>query len=655
MNTAADITDIVQAKIAVDRSEKELYNMILQAPVAMCILSGPEHVVTVANERMIELWGKPAEQVMHKPIFEGLPDARSQGLEELLADVYKTGKPFRAHEQPVSLVRNGQPEVVYQNFVYEPYRDFSNQVVGVIATTNDVTEQVLSRQLLEQSYEEQQTVSEELAAGNEELAAMNEELTTINEDLIEAQEELVRSEQLFKSIALNIPDSVVIVVDKDQKFLAIEGDLMQKLGYNSNDFVGKHPKDVTPPEQYEASRELYERVLAGERFSVERKAATGEDFMVHLVPLKNAAGEVYAGMLLALDITRIKSAELESAKLAAIVHSSNDAIISKTLDGIISSWNNSAERIFGHTEAEMIGQSIYKLIPEARTGEEPAIIERIKRGERVEHFETQRVRKDKTMIDVSLSISPITDPQGNIVGVSKIARDISEKKLEETRKNDFIAMVSHELKTPLTSLTAFMQVLNLKLKASSDSSLTGLTEKSITQAKKMAVMINGFLNISRLESGQLVLEKRQFEIGSLINEVITETQLVTPGLNIEFRKGEELVVLADQDKINSVISNLIGNAIKYSDRSSGIILEYQRVGDSVQVSVQDQGIGIGDQDIDRLFGRYYRVDSAKTKHISGFGIGLYLSSEIVKRHGGNIWAESKLGEGSTFYFTIPLA
>jgi PAS domain S-box-containing protein len=652
MNTAANITDLVQAKLAVDRSEKELYNLILQSPVAMCVLKGPEHVVTVANEMMISLWGKPAHEVMQKPIFDGLPEVRAQKVEQLLNDVYQTGESYRAYEQPVSLVRNGTEEVVYQNFIYEAHRDFSGKIIGVIATTIDVTEQVTSRKLLENSYQEQQGISEELAASNEELASTIEELTTINEDLTEAQERLYRSEKLFKSIALNIPDSLVIVIDKAQRLLTLEGDLVDKLGYSGQDIKDKQLSELSG-EGYGLFRGLDERVLAGERASVERQNAAAEDFIIHLVPLKDDQNEIYAGLLIALDITRIKRAELQSAKLAAIVHTSNDAIVSKSLDGVISSWNKSAERIFGFTEEEMVGASILKLIPPDRQDEEPLIIARIKAGERVEHFETKRMRMDGSMIDVSLSISPIRDSRGNIIGVSKIARDISEKKLEEIRKNDFIGMVSHELKTPLTSLTALIQVLNMKLKAADDPFVTGASEKATVQVKKMAKMINGFLNVSRLESGQLLIEKRKFEMRALIKELIGESQLVFPGSNIRFEAGEEISLNADSDKIGSVISNLIGNAIKYSDRGSPVTVSCNRQGGNVQVSVRDEGIGIDKEHTEKLFERYFRVETTDTRHISGFGIGLYVSSEVIRRHGGRIWVESEPGKGSTFHFTLP--
>jgi PAS domain S-box-containing protein len=469
-----------------------------------------------------------------------------------------------------------------------------------------------------------------------------------------AQEALVRSEKLFKSIALNIPGSMVIVIDKEHRYVTIEGEIMQKLGYDSLNYTGKHPLEVGSIERYEASRHLYERVLAGEKFSVERKGTNGEYYMVHLVPLKNEQDEVERALIIALDITNIKEAEEKSAKLAAIIESSDDAIVSKTFESVITSWNNSAKRIFGYTAEEIIGETIYKIIPPDRQDEEPMILSRLKTGERVEHFETKRLTKDGRLIDVSVTVSPIKDKQGNIIGLSKIARDITERKKDETRKNDFIGMVSHELKTPLTSLAAILQVAHAKLKNSEDPFLSGAMHKANIQVKRMSGMINGFLNISRLESGKILIEKSRFDIEKVIREVIDEINLTISSHSIHFMPCHAGEVYADPDKISSVISNLISNAIKYSPRGKQVDVKCELVEDKVIVSVRDEGMGIKPQDAEKIFDRYYRVESNHTRHISGFGIGLYLSAEIIKRHGGEIWVESESGKGSTFIFSIPL-
>jgi|GEM_PF-563680 len=522
---------------------------------------------------------------------------------------------------------------------------------------------------LADSEEETATLNEELTATNEELAATNEELQATNEELAESQfklqqtvdqltvtkNQVEKSERLFVTIAKNIPGSLILVMNHEQKLLAAEGDLMDRLGFRERQLVGKYLYEVAPNDRYAATKPFYDRMLAGEQFRMERKGADGADYQVDFVPLYTEQNEVYAGMVIAQDITDLKRAEERSAKLAAIVESSDDAIIGKTLEGIITSWNRGAEQMFGYDETEMVGASIFKLIPEDRQDEEPVILGRLSRGEKVEHYETKRKTSDGRLIDVSLTMSPIRDTAGLVTGVSKIARDISEQKRDEQRKNDFIGMASHELKTPLTSLSALIQVLNLKLRSNEDPFVPSALEKSLNQVKKMTGMINGFLNISRLESGKLQIDKHPMELNTLIGEMIDEARLTITSHTIVFEPTDRLIVNADKDKVGSVISNLLSNAVKYSPRGKIIIVTAGLVDDAIQVSVTDEGMGIKPQDISRLFDRYYRVSSEHTRNISGFGIGLYLSAEIIERHGGRIWVESEKGLGSTFYFTLPVA
>lgn len=246
------------------------------------------------------------------------------------------------------------------------------------------------------------------------------------------------------------------------------------------------------------------------------------------------------------------------------------------------------------------------------------------------------------------------DADGKMIEYSGMLMDITERKLDDLRKNDFIGMVSHELKTPLTSMSAYSQMLYAKAQKDGDMFAANALDKVNKQVKRMTTMINGFLNVSRLEAGKISVNKHTFRLDKLIDEMIAEAALIATAHTITVDACEAVTLYADEDKIGSVISNLLSNAIKYSPKGNLIQVKCHLNGNKVQVSVRDEGMGIKPWDMGQLFDRYYRVETKHTAHISGFGIGLYLSAEIIKRHGGHIWAESESGKGSTFYFELPL-
>ena len=646
---------------------EDLYQIVQTAPMGVCILDAATLTCEIVNQIFLEIAGKPYDAIAGKFYWDSFAEVRAL-YEPALNNVVATGNAYTASDVEMVLIRHGKPETIFVSFVYAPVKNNEGKLTKVAVWVLENTREVLARQKADENAEEVQAMNEQMAVINEDLrtsnedlanaveeqAATNEKLASTNDDLTRTRDELQRSENLFRSIAVNIPNSVVIVIDREHRYVIVEGDLMDKMGYARKDYEGKHPTEIGQTERYLASKHLYDRMIAGEKFNIERIAATGEHYLVHFVPLRNNNGDVEAGLVMAIDVTEIKLAEEKSAKLAAIVQSSDDAIISKTLESVITSWNDSAERIFGYKADEIIGETIYKLIPPDRQEEEPNILARLKRGERVEHFETKRITKEGGLIDVSLTISPVKDPQGNIIGLSKIARDITERKLDEGRKNDFIGMVSHELKTPLTSLHALIQVANAKLKNNDDKYLANAMEKANMQVKRMARMINGFLNVSRLEAGKIIVEKQPFDVGQLISEILEETRFTVSTHTVSLTGAGPAVINADRDKISSVLSNLVSNAIKYSPAGSTVHVDYKVTGDVISVCVKDQGMGIPPQDLDKIFERYYRVEASQMQHISGFGIGLYLSAEIIKRHHGKIWAESTQGQGSVFWFSLPV-
>ncbi|RFZ89898.1 response regulator [Mucilaginibacter conchicola] len=246
------------------------------------------------------------------------------------------------------------------------------------------------------------------------------------------------------------------------------------------------------------------------------------------------------------------------------------------------------------------------------------------------------------------------DKDGEVAGVIGTILDITESKEDSQRKDDFIGMVSHELKTPLTSLSGYSQLLQMHASKKGDDFAKEKLEKVSAQIRKMNKLISGFLSVSRFDAGKIHLSKETFELAGLITEMIEDAVSTTGTHNIVFEPQMEIMLTADRDKIGSVVFNLLSNAIKYSPKAKQVQIYTTLLDGSVTISIKDEGMGIKAEEQEKLFDRYYRVESNQMQHISGFGIGLYLSAEIVKRHGGNIKVVSELGVGSIFKVLLPL-
>ena len=263
-------------------------------------------------------------------------------------------------------------------------------------------------------------------------------------------------------------------------------------------------------------------------------------------------------------------------------------------------------------------------------------------------FHDQKIRWVRALGNTSLQ-------PGDFLAFTGVIMDITNQNKDEQRKNDFLGMVSHELKTPLTVLMGYGQMLNARAKNDNDVFAVGALDKMDTQVKKMTGMINGFLDKASMESGNFHLQYTEFDLKELVNEIIAEVRLTVNTHIVNIGRCDAVKVFADRDKIGNVISNLLGNAIKYSPNGKYIEVNCATENDRVQLSVKDEGVGIGQNDVKPLFERYNRIKTEHTEKIAGFGIGLYLCAEIVHGHKGNIWVESELGKGSTFYVELPVA
>jgi PAS domain S-box-containing protein len=353
------------------------------------------------------------------------------------------------------------------------------------------------------------------------------------------------------------------------------------------------------------------------------------------------------------DITERKQAEADLARYAAIVTSSDDAIVSKTLDGIITNWNAAAERMFGYTAAEAIGQPITLIIPPELHQEEVDILGKLRRGVRIQHYETVRVRKDGTKVAVSLSISPIKDSAGNILGAAKIARDITDRLELERRKDEFIGMASHELKTPITSLKGFTQLLSRMVAQQAIQEAVPLLTRMDAQVDRLTKLIDELLDVSKIQAGRVDYEEEPVDFAALLRETVELLQVSSPTHTLLIEGAHHAWVLGDKDHLRQMLTNLITNAVKYSPQATKVDLSLRVSHTTVTLRVRDYGVGIPKAYQKHIFGRFYRVPG-RQQAFSGLGLGLYITHEIVKRHGGEITLESEEGKGSTFIVSLPL-
>ena len=368
---------------------------------------------------------------------------------------------------------------------------------------------------------------------------------------------------------------------------------------------------------------------------------------------------------------------VQLARLAAIVASSDDAIVSKTLDGRIQSWNAGATRIFGYQESEVIGKPITIIIPPELHEEERRILDLVRRGERVDHFDTIRLTKDGRRIAISLTVSPVRDSKGTIVGASKVARDVSERKAAEQalreselrlraseqalrdadrRKDEFLALLAHELRNPLAPIR-YALAANKKEGRTPEQQKRAeeVIERQVTH---MSRLLDDLLDVSRITRGTLELKKSPTELTLVVGSAIETARPVLDSkrhtLALDLPK-QAVRLDADAVRLAQVFSNLLINAAKYTDPGGRIQLRAAQQGSELLVAISDNGIGISDEMKPRLFTLFSQAQSAIDRSEGGLGVGLSLVRGLVSLHGGTVEAASDgPGKGSVFTVQIPL-
>ena len=493
-------------------------------------------------------------------------------------------------------------------------------------------------------------------------------------------EDLWASEARFRMLVEQIP-AVIYTQANDERqtstyfspqFAALTGFPMDEIMDQPPD---EHWHQFLHPDDYDrVAAADAQSVATGEPFRSEYRLRRRDGSYVWVqdecAAVRDESGQIVAWQGVLLDITGRMQAEEAQARLAAIVESADDAIISSAFDGTITSWNGGAERLYGYPAAEMLGKPITLLLPAHL--DDPLLKERIAAvlsGASVEPFETVRQRRDGSQVNVAIALSPIRDRFGTVTGLSSITRDITARKqaaaalaaalaaAEEANqaKSHFLAMMSHELRTPLQAVLGYAEYLLADAGASfRDEQRVDLGY--IQQGgRRMLTLVNQLLDLSRIEAGRLDLDRKRVNLAAVVEQVRQDiAPLATQkALALRIELPETLPpVVGDAERLRQVLLNLAGNAVKFTERGSVLVAADATV-DGVAVAVRDTGIGIAPEDLPHVFEKFQQVDSSLARRHGGAGLGLAIAQKLTELMDGRITVESTPGAGTTFTLFLP--
>lgn len=496
-----------------------------------------------------------------------------------------------------------------------------------------------------------------------------------------AEERLRASENRYRTLVDASPDG--ILVNRGDRVVFANQAFAQMIGARDYaELLGRDPFEFLHPDYRGVVRERVAHLLeTGEpNPPLEQKFVRLDGKIIDIEGMSTLydTAEGRAVQLLVRDITARKQASLAQARLAAIVESSEDAIVGKNLSGTILTWNAAAARMFGYTAEEIVGRSILTIIPPELAHEEAGILSKLGRGERIENFETIRVRKGGERFPVALTISPIKDEHGKVVGASKIARDIADRKrIEREReellrreqaarsqaeeanriKDEFLATVSHELRAPLSAISGWTHVLgNAALK---DADRTRAVEAIQRGVQSQTQLINDLLDVSRIVAGKMRLDIRPLKLVEVLEQSIDTVRPAAEAKRVRLQ-----VILdpaadplsGDSDRLQQVFWNLLSNAIKFTPSGGRVELRSERINSHIEITVSDTGIGVRPEVLPFVFDRFRQADSAITRQFGGLGLGLAIVRHLVELHGGTVSADSAgENQGATFIVRLPAA
>jgi PAS domain S-box-containing protein len=669
MNTAADVTDLVLAKQQVEQSERNFRSMILQAPVAMCILLGPDHIIDIANETVIQLWGKSAEQVMNKPVFEALPEARDQGLEKLLWDVFYKGVTHKFDEHPVELFRNGNYETTYLNFVYQPYKDGQGNILGVLVIANEVTEQVRSKKRIEENREELQ------------MALAVAELGTYRVDLV--NDKAFYSQRImdwfgFDEQGLSMKVIPNFVHDDDRQMVldalanscTSEENSRHDLTYrvvNGKDGKIRHLhssgktyfteegeaftmvgmiQDVTAQVLYQQKLEESEEALTARVAERTKELETQTNLLNNI--LVNSSNGISVTEMIRDENGNVVDASTILANEAAIKYTGlpREVYLVKT-----------AKEIDPHLLESEYGKICLQTLATGEPSFTQYFLELTGRWLEL----TMSKMDDDHLIHIFTDVTPIKEAQ------LRLEHLVEDLKRSNSNLEEFAYAASHDMQEPIRKIQFFSDRLQEELGNALTDHQKYLFDRLQNASDRMRTLIDDLLTYSRVSRG--AFERSEVDLNQKLQLVLGDLELQVQEKNAQIHTVDLPIVKGNSRQLQQMFHNILSNSLKYSkeDESASIDIFYEKVkGMEVRpefsieegnrlfhlIIIRDNGIGFKQNDAERIFNVFTRLHGAS--EYKGTGVGLSIARKVVENHNGYIWAESEPAKGAAFKILIPV-
>lgn len=609
------------------KHEKEFSRQVIDKSIDGILAFDLNYRLTLWNPGMERIFGLGEKEVLGKYVYEVVHFSKEKKRDKFFFNPH-SGRKVIHRERPYFVAKTGSYGFFEAN--YSPLKDASGQLIGGLGVIKDITEH-----------------------------KMTEDKRRRTEDALKG------SENKYRDLYESSRDGIVRT-DIKGRILECNRSYAEMLGYSKKEIKKLTYRILTPLKWHKMEEKIAKNQIIKRGYSdIYEKEYIKKDGTVFPVSLrvwlvKNNQGKPEGIWGIVRDITehkRIDEALRESeAKFRSVMHSAHDAIISTDSADKIIFWNKGAEVIFGYNERETFGKTLEFLMPESYRLWHREGLKRVSTTGKDNLFgktiEMQGLRKDGSEFPLELSLA--LWKMGEKVFYTGIIRDITERKELERRKDEFISMASHELKTPITSMKIFTEILQKIFEKNKNRQTTRYLSRIDEQIDRLTNLVNDLLDVSRIQSEKLSLRKEWFSLRKLIRETVEIFQATTETHKIILRGQMRERVFSDKGRISQVLVNLLSNAVDYSPKDSKIIVTIKPRKNEAFVSIKDYGPGIAKKHQEKIFDPFYRISETGVKNRPGLGMGLYIAASIIKHHGGELRVKSIEGQGSTFYFMIPI-